>query len=69
MLTGLVEELLIEALHVGYDARMEWAKTPLFNLVGEFIVEISQQENMDSLLIRDIEELTESDMVWTNWRN
>lgn len=34
LLTGMVEEMLIEALQFGYDASKEEVMTPWFNLIG-----------------------------------
>lgn len=38
--TELVDEKLVDALQVGYDASIEGVKTPLFNPIGECIVDI-----------------------------
>lgn len=63
VLAEMVEDSLIDTLQVAYDAATEGLKTPLFNLVRT-VVEIIQQENMDSRLLTNIETLkqSESDM-------
>lgn len=40
--TELVEEMLTEALQVGYESAKNGVKTILLNLVGEVIVDIIQ---------------------------
>lgn len=61
LLTRLVEDTIIEALQVAYEADKETVKTPLLNLVRNVIVETIQQEKMGSVLMRNIEALTLSD--------
>lgn len=58
MLAGLVEDTVIKALHVAYDAAMEKVEIPFFNLVSEVIIDINQQGKKDSLLMTNIEALT-----------
>lgn len=41
--TGLVEKKLMEELQVVYNADKKWVTSPLFNLVGEVIVDIIKQ--------------------------
>lgn len=61
VLTGVLEYTPIGALHVGYDAIKRGVKTFLRNLVREEIVNIISQGKMDSLLMRMMESLTQSD--------
>lgn len=60
VLKNLLEASLIEALQVRYDAAKEDVMNHLFNLVGKVIVEIIQQRKMNSLLMWNIESLTQS---------
>lgn len=56
----LLEGNLIEALQVGYVVAKEGVNF-LFNMVGEVIIDTTQQGKMDSRLMRNIETLTRSD--------
>lgn len=59
MLTALVQDMLIDALKVGYIAAKEGVNNLLFNVVGEVIVEIIQQGKMDSLMMGNIYTLSQ----------
>lgn len=54
--------MFIEAVPLGYDAAKEGVKNTLFNLHGEFGFYIIQQANMDLLLMKKIQALTQSDL-------
>lgn len=56
-LAELVEDKLVEAPQALYDASKEGVKTPLFNL----FVDIVQQGKMDSMVMRNIGALIQSD--------
>lgn len=58
MLRVLVEGMTIKALQVGYDPTREVVPTPLFNVVGECIVDIIKMGKKDSLLMQNTEALT-----------
>lgn len=59
--SGLVRDMLIEALQVGNDTTKDVEKTGLINLVGIVIVDTVQQRKISSLLVRSNEVLTQSD--------
>lgn len=63
VLTGVVEEKLIDVLQVVYDATQEEMRTSLFNLVGEATFDIIQQGMMDLLLVSNVEALTQPDRL------
>lgn len=68
VLARIVEDTLIEPPRDGYTAR-EGLKTPLFNLVGELVVDDMQQRNMDVLLMRNTEAFPKSDRFMDSlWR-
>lgn len=48
-----------------YVSAKEGAKNPLFNLVGELSVDMTQQEKMDSLLMKNLETITQPETIWT----
>lgn len=63
VLTELLEDTLIHAAQVGYEATETRVRTLLFNLVGEVIVDTIQKGKMDSLLMRNIDTLTQSERL------
>lgn len=63
VLTELVKDTLIEMLQVVYDGTQEVVNSPLFILMGEVIVDMIQKGKVDSLLMRNIGALTQSDWI------
>lgn len=55
----------MDAVQVGYDATRKEVRTPLLNLVAEVFVDIIQHRNMDSVPMRNIETLTQSERFMT----
>lgn len=68
VLSDLVEDKLHRALPVRCDADKEGLNTPLFNMVGDVILQIFQYLKMNLLLIMNIEALPKFDNFWTHYR-
>lgn len=60
-----MKDTLTETVRVLYEGVKEGLKTSLFNLVAEVIVVIIQQAEMNSWLIRNIEQPFNSRYLWT----
>lgn len=63
LVAGIVEDKLIESLQVGYHTTKKGLKTLFHKLVGEVVVDIFQQGNMDTLLMRNTEAHTQPDRL------
>lgn len=61
VLTGLVEDKLSDTLLVGYDHAKEGVNNPLLNMLGEVIVDTINQGKMDLMLLRSIDNITQSE--------
>lgn len=61
MFTKLVKDRFVEELQFRCDATKEAVKTSLFNMVEEVIVDNTHVENMELLMRRALQALTQSD--------
>lgn len=57
----VVEDTLINLFHVGYTAGKEGVKTPILNHLENALIHIVQQDQLDTLLIWNVDVLTESE--------
>lgn len=72
MFTDLVKDKLIDNLEIEYDVTVKKTKTHLFKQVTEGIAETIQQKIRDSILMRDVDHLTQFESSWAHlgyrWR-